>query len=550
MLSRIMAAVVVLAVSCAAQLPIIREEAGLNSANCLGADDFDGDGFAEYMVYAGTNYGNGNYLVTELRSGRTGVSLLDLTTVIAPGYNPTTYPAAGLFASVSDRLDDMDGDGLGEYCWGNMIYSGGHLRDRVQGVANPQSPLLLVYTPSTIGAVVPTVIGDLDFDGKAEFLAAHAVQTNPNPAVPWQALYAVRSGATGDILYIHGVTATPNLDFPGIAALGDVDSDGVPDFVVDLGSSGLAIFSGALATALGQGTTAAPSAAILAIPSVPGLPFQRSLIGLGDVDGDGVGDFGHSRWNLVGFTNGVITDVRSGSNGSIIHTVTTSLLASGTPSLAPEVRAVGDLNGDGVRDFYVSRPGANAPTLSSGHFAVYSGAAGQLLHEMAGPSQFSFMGFKASAGSDVNGDGLGDIVVSQNGSTTATRRVFIVGVAGATRYGTPAAVAPLDLSWHAGSGSTPAAGIMSVEGGTSFGSGVIGASLGRTNTTLGTLSLFIETVTTPYVAAPIAFDSTGRWTQSVNVLVPGLDDLKLYLQAAETAPSLRESNGLQLLFTR
>jgi hypothetical protein len=78
--------------------------------------------------------------------------------------------------------------------------------------------------------------------------------------------------------------------------------------------------------------------------------------------------------------------------------------------------AVGDVNGDGIGDLIV---GAQAP---NGHVKVFDGATGTLLQ-----SFYSFPGFNGTVSvgaADVNGDGHADILVGANGAANSHIKAF------------------------------------------------------------------------------------------------------------------------------
>jgi hypothetical protein len=81
------------------------------------------------------------------------------------------------------------------------------------------------------------------------------------------------------------------------------------------------------------------------------------------------------------------------------------------------VAGLGDVNGDGVGDFAVGIPGFNG---NQGRVRVYSGATGALLWTQNGPQAGSLYGFSLSAMNDVSGDGRKELLIGMPGfSNTA-----------------------------------------------------------------------------------------------------------------------------------
>ena len=76
------------------------------------------------------------------------------------------------------------------------------------------------------------------------------------------------------------------------------------------------------------------------------------------------------------------------------------------------VDAIGDINGDGASDFAVSTPNYSAPnTTNRGYIQVYSGSNGNRLYKVSGTQAGDDFGYSISKISDLNGDGISDILV-------------------------------------------------------------------------------------------------------------------------------------------
>jgi hypothetical protein len=107
-----------------------------------------------------------------------------------------------------------------------------------------------------------------------------------------------------------------------------------------------------------------------------------STAGIGDVNGDGVPDFLAAAPEELGddFTgsNGFVT-VYSGLDASVLYDVNTNTGA--TANFGTKVAGGGDVNGDGVGDFMVGGPREAPPQTTSGWGSVstFSGKTGQML---------------------------------------------------------------------------------------------------------------------------------------------------------------------------
>src|SRR5258705_5324250 len=94
--------------------------------------------------------------------------------------------------------------------------------------------------------------------------------------------------------------------------------------------------------------------------------------------------------------------VFGGPSGTVLHEIhKTSGVFQVDKQFGADVAGVGDVDLDGTPDILIGAPGVT----SAGHAYVYSGATGQELLDIAGPS----LGFAASVAPAGDGDADGDV---------------------------------------------------------------------------------------------------------------------------------------------
>jgi len=166
--------------------------------------------------------------------------------------------------------------------------------------------------------------------------------------------------------------------------------------------------------------------------SVAGARFGESVAGLGDVNGDGVGDL------IVGAPGADRVFMLSGATLAVLRTMVDP---NGTGHLfGNTVANAGDVNGDGVDDIAVGAPGpvpgplplpcalppCPPPDPAFGRAFIFSGSNGALIHTLIPSDEFAGFGVAIASLGDVNGDGVPDVAVGMvpTGSASSIGRVY------------------------------------------------------------------------------------------------------------------------------
>jgi hypothetical protein len=248
--------------------------------------------------------------------------------------------------------------------------------------------------------------GDIDGDGICDYIIGR--RGYEKSGVGEVGAVQVYSGADNRLVFeLIGVelgTRFGNV----VAGVGDVNSDGVPDFAAGMPFFGTGSFDGRVHIYSG-----ADASILYQLDGNSGDLFGMRVAAAGDVNLDGYADF------LVGAPGedrGATVDVGavhlySGKTGSLYRRWKGKYYHS---SVGHSIAGGGDLNADGVPDILFGDPDAdgNGGVLFDGGVAyAYSGADNALLYEIRGDARNVQLGISVCFAGDVNEDGFDDFWV-------------------------------------------------------------------------------------------------------------------------------------------
>lgn len=299
--------------------------------------DLDQDGYVDLLdgaaIWLGTQ-SQGQFWVI---SGRDGTPLR------ARAHTEWFYHAIRLIDA-----GDVNGDGMGDYAV-MFTHSNGVLPNKVEFRSGRDESLLGVVTGQFTDGFAAAILGNIDIDGdrKPDLIAAA-----PDTLIgPWRgSLFVFRNDRT----LAYRLDSGPNMaflaqgKFQNVGKLGDVDGDGCDDYVTRGGIPAQNLW-GALLISGRTGTL------IRCIPEPGGSPlFGDAFDGCGDVDRDGVPDFVTGIDPFPPFRQGYVT-LFSTRTGQVLHHWHERTYGAGFGPWSLRCSGI-DVDLDGVPDVIVGSP--------------------------------------------------------------------------------------------------------------------------------------------------------------------------------------------------
>ncbi len=236
-------------------------------------------------------------------------------------------------------------------------------------------------------------VGDIDGDGVVDLLVGATQRQVGNGYVQ------LLSGASGLVILTLEGTANFGQFGAAVSAAGDVNRDGVDDFLV----------GAPLANRVGQATLFSGSGGVLFTMNGTQISDSvgSSMSALGDINGDGFPEVLIGASQLFTSRPGYVT-VISGADGQTLHSITGQL---GGDSFGFAVAGGADIDGDLIPDFVVGAPQLVELCNPSGYARVFSGASASMLYEFRGLRSNDAFGAAVAIDDDANGDGHDDILI-------------------------------------------------------------------------------------------------------------------------------------------
>jgi hypothetical protein len=309
--------------------------------------------------------------------GRTGATIWELL-------NRSSSPTFGVDTLKSLR-SDADGDGIVDLIVHHQIPVEVRIHSGADGHELLRRTTTYPYSPD----VWVDAVGDVDGDGVSEV----AICTTGAPL-----LVELLSGAT--LATIGTVTAplppTTKKWSNQLRAAGDFDGDGAPDAAVAVNDSTFAaivVFSLADGHLVGQ------------VPLDPALALIRWFEWLDDSDGDGRPELASLAMTGTTWPMKVELTIWSGATFAPMQTITSPF-----PGREDDFRlgpTLGDVDGDGIGDFLLGQHEFPRTDDAARPLFIRSGRTFEPLREVS-----DFIGWYEPivGGSDLDGDGLGDLV--------------------------------------------------------------------------------------------------------------------------------------------
>lgn len=381
-------------------------------SNCS-PGDFTGDGRPDFVVadplFSTPVSGLQLWLFGFIR-GFDGVDMREVWSQHNAIANSNTPPSTGSYSGGVSPIGDINADGIPDILERQASVptttpppSDLRVRSGTNGSIIWTSQFTNPALPASRNVHSSVAIGDVNGDGASDLVATASAPTSSFSIVP--TIIEAFSGATGVSLWSF-VLSPPGVPTRWRAlAVGDIDGDGRGDFaaVLDPPAFGTSsLYSGA-------------SGALIRQFATPTDNYGLAGISLGDLDGDGTNDFAiGGGLPVVGVFQAPAlagrVDVFSGATGTTLYSLTFPTNTNYGNQFGKSMAAVGDLDGDGKMDFAIGSP--DGLGAGPGFIRVVSGVNGSTLQTLTAPNGAMQFGTALAAVADLGCDGRTDLIVT------------------------------------------------------------------------------------------------------------------------------------------
>ena len=331
---------------------------------------------------------------------------------------------------------DVDGDGYSDLLVAAPAYDAGETDEgRVWLYSGSASGLAATSAWTAEGDQVDALFGsslacagDLNGDGYADVVIGAVDYDSEGRAFVY---LGSASGLGPSADSILGVGQAESAFGGRVSAAGDVDGDGLGDFLVAAPSYDAAsIDEGAVFLYYGAGAGPAAAPAWTVESDMDLAALGNAVASAGDVNGDGFDDL------IVGALSysdeGAAFVFEGSSSGPSTTAAWSALGGQAGAEFGRAVASAGDVDGDGYADILVGAPGFDGALSSQGSLSLFLGSSTGVTPAAAwtveGSEAGELLGYAASSGGDINRDGFDDVVVGgfgYDGSGTNRGRALL-----------------------------------------------------------------------------------------------------------------------------